>query len=66
MAMTMSESAEEILAAIGDPEREIVLSDGSRTTAFARVQYSASRMYYHLGQLNYIQALYGDTKIHWM
>lgn len=66
MAKAMAESAEEILAALGDPEREIVLSDGSKTTAFARVQYAANHMYYHLGQLNYIQAMYGDTKIHWM
>lgn len=66
MAKAMAESAEEILAALGDPEREIILSDGSKTTAFARVQYAANHMYYRLGRLNYVQATYGDTKIHWM
>lgn len=57
-------SVAEILAAIGDPEREIQTPDGPMT-AFAHATFVKFHMDYHVGQLNLLHTLYGDAKIHW-
>jgi hypothetical protein len=38
---------------------------GRPMTRFAIAQLPAMHMMYHDGQLNYIQTLYGDDKMHW-
>lgn len=57
-------SVEEILAAVGDPEREVVTSEGTRT-AFDLALFVKFHMEYHVGQINLLHTLYGDTKVHW-
>lgn len=66
MAKAMTESVEEFLAAADDPERIIVRPDGTELTVFELGDFMNVHMMYHLGQLNYVQTLYGDQKIHWM
>ena len=66
LAKAMAESAEEVLAAVGDPERTITRPDGTTVSAFASAEFAAIHMYYHLGQVNYIQTVYGDPAVHWM
>lgn len=38
---------------------------GGPSTPHADAQFAAIHMMYHVGQLNYIQTLLGDDKIHW-
>ncbi len=60
----ISASVDEILAAVGDPERMIVTHDKTET-AFEHALFVRFHMDYHLGQINLLHTLYGDTKIHW-
>lgn len=39
---------------------------GLEAPLFALAQIAVSHLWYHDGQLNYIQCLLGDEKIHWM
>ncbi len=39
---------------------------GMESPLFGMAQVAASHLWYHDGQLNYIQCLLGDEKIHWM
>ncbi len=39
---------------------------GEPLSAFRLAHVAATHMMYHDGQLNYIQALYGDSEVHWM
>jgi hypothetical protein len=39
---------------------------GMETPLFMVAQIAVSHLWYHDGQLNYIQALLGDDKVHWM
>jgi len=39
---------------------------GMPTPLFMIAQIAASHIWYHDGQLNYIQCLHGDGKVHWM
>ena len=66
LATALRESVDEILEAVGDPEREINMPDGSIETPISLAVFAANHMYYHLGQLNLIQVSYGDTTFHWM
>lgn len=66
LAKAMRESADEVLAALGDPQREITRPDGSTVSAFASAEFAAIHMFYHLGQVNYVQTMYGDPAVHWM
>jgi hypothetical protein len=36
------------------------------TPLFTLAHIAVSHLWYHDGQLNYIQALLGDEKVHWM
>jgi len=45
-------------------EETIKIEDGE-TTRFERCQFMALHMWYHSGQLNYIQTLLGDDGWHW-
>ncbi|RYG36840.1 DinB family protein [bacterium] len=61
----LSESTDEILAAAGDDvEREVSYPGGSESV-FAYAEFAGIHMMYHLGQINYIQTLYGDPAVHW-
>lgn len=44
---------------------EKITTDGGETTRFGRCQFMALHMWYHSGQLNYIQTLRGDDAWHW-
>lgn len=66
LAEQMAASAQEILAAAGDSmEREIPLPNGEKESVFSYGEFALMHMQYHLGQLNYVQTVYGDTDIHW-
>ena len=65
LAEAMRASVNELADAIGNPEREIPLPNGTATTAYAQAEFALLHMYYHLGQVNYVQTLYGDPEIHW-
>jgi hypothetical protein len=54
-----------LAAALEDPEKEIILPD-EVTTPFALALFADMHSMYHLGQIDYIQTLHGDTKMHWM
>lgn len=45
-------------------EEPITIESGE-TTRFARCQFMTIHMYYHSGQLNFIQTLLGDDAWHW-
>jgi len=45
-------------------EETIQTEDGA-TTRFERCQFMALHMWYHSGQLNYIQTMLGDDVFHW-
>lgn len=66
MAAALTESVEQFIAAMGDPEREIVRPDGTILTAFELGSFMNVHMMYHLGQINYVQTLCGDGDVHWM
>lgn len=42
-----------------------VSTEHGNTTRFERVQFMALHMWYHSGQLNYVQTLLGDDGWHW-
>lgn len=44
---------------------EIIEIDGSQVTRYSRFRFAASHMWYHSGQLNFVQTLFGDTAFHW-
>lgn len=44
---------------------ETILSDEQETTRFERCRFMALHLWYHAGQLNYIQTLLGDEEWHW-
>jgi hypothetical protein len=61
----ISASAEEVIASIGDdPDRTVELPDGP-SNVYEYADFAAIHMFYHLGQINYAQTLYGDTDVHW-
>lgn len=51
-------SEEEMLAPIDD-------GDGNETNRYERCRFVALHNWYHSGQLNFIQTLLGDDKMHW-
>lgn len=44
---------------------EVEMSDGSMVAMFDLMVHGISHMSYHMAQLNYIQTLHGDGKMHW-
>lgn len=44
---------------------EVTVPWGQKMTKYEVAGFAASHMSYHEGQLNYIQALYGDGEMHW-
>lgn len=66
LSKAMTDSAQDILDAVGDLERPIRRGNGEEATAFEVAAFSAQHMMYHLGQLNYIQTVEGDPVVHWM
>jgi uncharacterized damage-inducible protein DinB len=48
-----------------DLSKEITMPWGDQSPLWAAVHMAASHMMYHQGQINYIQALYGDGESHW-
>jgi len=63
-------SSKRILETVeGFSEEEIlgtVVSDGNETTRFERCRFMALHLWYHSGQLNFMQTLLGDSEWHWM
>ncbi|MDX2064131.1 MAG: hypothetical protein SFX74_00155 [Fimbriimonadaceae bacterium] len=51
-------------AALVNPDEEIQLPDEVET-AFGLALFADFHTGYHLGQINYVQTLYGDRKMHW-
>jgi len=44
---------------------EPIMNDGKETNRFERCRFMALHLWYHSGQLNFIQTLLGDTEWHW-
>jgi uncharacterized damage-inducible protein DinB len=44
---------------------EPIQADGKETTRFDRCQFMVLHMWYHSGQLNFIQTMLGDDGWHW-
>jgi hypothetical protein len=44
---------------------ETIKNDDSETNRFERCRFMALHLWYHSGQLNFIQTLLGDTEWHW-
>jgi hypothetical protein len=53
-----------LAAALEDPEKVVELP-GETTTAFELALFANQHSVYHLAQINYIQAFYGDLAMHW-
>lgn len=58
-------------AALGEASDEVLNSSvpapwGMPTPIFMLAQIAANHIWYHDGQLNYVQTLLGDDKVHWM
>ncbi|MBI1334017.1 MAG: hypothetical protein GC165_14185 [Armatimonadetes bacterium] len=66
---SFKKSSEKILATVeGYSEAEMlepIQSDGSETNRFERCRFMALHLWYHSGQLNFIQTLLGDDGWHW-
>ncbi len=65
-----SETMDEILQAWdkvspGDLQTPIKLPNGSETCAIDMAALAARHTFYHDAQLNYLQAMHGDEKVHW-
>lgn len=62
-------SQQEILATLEassvESMAEVMKTESGETTRFGRFQFMALHMWYHSGQLNYIQTLLGDDQWHW-
>ena len=56
----LGETSEEAL------QKPVMAPWGMETPLFMIAQISVSHVWYHDGQLNYIQCLLGDDKVHWM
>jgi len=65
LAKELKESVDELLAAVGDDPLRIVEYPGGQEPALSYAQFLVIHMMYHLGQLNYIQVLFGDHEVHW-
>ncbi len=48
-----------------DQFEEPVMNDGRETTRFERCRFMTVHLWYHSGQLNFIQTLLGDDAWHW-
>jgi hypothetical protein len=44
---------------------ETVEDDQGPSTRYARCQFMALHLWYHSGQLNFMQTLLGDAERHW-
>lgn len=62
-------SADKLIAlaeSFGTNEFEVIVkSEKSERTRFERFQFAAMHTMYHCAQLNYIQSMLGDSKMHW-
>ena len=66
LAAAMRESVDAILFSLGDLQREIPATGGGAVTAFEVAGFAIQHLYFHLGQVDYVQTVYGDTEVHWM
>jgi hypothetical protein len=53
-----------LAAAVENPDEEIQLPN-EVDTAFGLALFADYHCGYHLGQINYVQTLYGDRQMHW-
>jgi len=65
LVTAIHESTEEVLEAMGDDEGRIVDTPNGPQNALGLAMFGAIHMFYHLGQVNYVQTMYGDTQMHW-
>lgn len=63
-------SSERILTTVENMSPEeieaVIQTDGRETTPFERCRFMTLHVWYHSGQLNYIQTLLGDDAWHWV
>ncbi len=67
----LNQSVEKFQAALNSASDETLNSKimapwGMETPVFILANVAVSHVWYHDGQLNYIQCLLGDEKVHWM
>lgn len=62
---TSCETLKNALSRVSDFTAEVKAPWGQPMSAMTLAGYAISHMQYHLGQVNYIQALYGDGEMHW-
>jgi hypothetical protein len=65
LAKEIKASADTLLDAVGEDPMRTVTYPGGSESALEYVEFMVHHMMYHLGQLNYIQVLFGDAEIHW-
>ncbi|HMS54478.1 MAG TPA: DinB family protein [Fimbriimonadaceae bacterium] len=56
---------ETLEASTAESMADVMKTESGETTRFGRFQFMALHMWYHSGQLNYIQTLLGDDQWHW-
>ena len=42
-----------------------IVNEGKETTPAAQARFMGIHLWYHLGQINFVQTLVGDEKMHW-
>jgi hypothetical protein len=67
----LKSASEEFASALGSASEETLSKTiqtpwGMESPVFSIAQVAVSHIWYHDGQLNYIQCLLGDDKVHWM
>jgi len=64
IATYLKQSTQAVLEALGDATREVSLPSGPKS-AFEFAMIVPTHLEYHLAQLNYLQSIRGDSKVHW-
>jgi hypothetical protein len=65
LVAAIAESTQAVLDAMGDDETRMVQVPSGSENAIGYAMFAAIHMFYHLGQVNYVQTTYGDVDVHW-
>ena len=65
LVSAIHESTQAVLDAMGDDEARLVQVLSGAENAIGYAMFAAIHMFYHLGQVNYVQTTYGDADVHW-
>ena len=65
LVSAIHESTESVLQSMGDDEARTVETPNGPQNALGYALFAAIHMFYHLGQVNYVQTTYGDVDMHW-